>query len=116
MKPRTDPAFNHRLLWREIAARPSDAAAAWAVLYGIVEEHVERLLELLATNEASEAEADPDWANRGRTTAVRRSSGTGGISQPRRGSCTGHWIRCGECGIRSSERGMKRKSWRRAKA
>ena len=64
VKPRTDPAFNHRLLWREIAARPSDAAAAWAVLYGIVEEHVERLVELLAANEASEAEADPDWADR----------------------------------------------------
>ena len=64
VKPRTDPAFNHRLLWREIAARPSDAAAAWAVLYGIIEEHVERLVELLAANEASEAEEDPDWADR----------------------------------------------------
>ena len=64
VKPRTDPAFNHRLLWREIAPRPSDAAAAWAVLYGIVAEHVERLGELLASNETSEAEADPDWADR----------------------------------------------------
>ena len=64
LKPRTDPAFNHRLLSREIAARPSDAAAAWAVLYGIVAQHVERLVELLAANEASEAEADPDWADR----------------------------------------------------
>ena len=34
------------------------------MLYGIVEEHVERLVELLAANEASEAEADPDWADR----------------------------------------------------
>ncbi len=34
------------------------------MLYGIVEEHVERLVELQAANEASEAEADPDWADR----------------------------------------------------
>src|SRR5271157_846453 len=64
VKPITDPAFNHRLLWREIAARPSDPAEAWAVLYGVVEQHVGRLKELLARNEASEAAEDPDWADR----------------------------------------------------
>src|SRR5208337_109965 len=64
VKPRTDPAFNHRLLWREIAARPSDPDAAWAVLYAVVSQHVGRLEELLARNEASEAAEDPDWAAR----------------------------------------------------
>ncbi len=64
VKPITDPAFNHRLLWREIAARPSDPAEAWAVLYAVVEQHVGRLKELLARNEASEAAEDPDWADR----------------------------------------------------
>ena len=34
------------------------------VLRGSSIEHVERLKELLAANEASEAEADPDWADR----------------------------------------------------
>ena len=34
------------------------------MLYGIVEEHVERLVELQAANEASEAEEDPHWADR----------------------------------------------------
>jgi len=64
VKPITDPAFNHRLLWREIAARPSDPAEAWAVLYAVVDQHVGRLKELLARNEASEAAEDPDWADR----------------------------------------------------
>jgi len=64
VKPRTDPAFNHRLVWCEIAPRPSDSAAAWEVLYGVVEQHVGRLKELLARNEASEAAGDPDWAAR----------------------------------------------------
>jgi len=64
VKPRTDPAFNHRLLWGEIAARPSDPAEAWAVLYAVVDRHVGRLKELLARNEASEAAEDPDWADR----------------------------------------------------
>src|SRR5271157_3266111 len=64
VKPRTDPAFNHRLLWREIAARPSDPAEAWAVLSAVVDQHVGRLKELLARNEASEAAEDPDWADR----------------------------------------------------
>jgi len=64
VKPRTDPAFNHRLVWCEIAPRPSDPAAAWAVLYGVVDQHVGRLKEMLARNEASEAAGDPDWAAR----------------------------------------------------
>ncbi len=64
MKPRTDPAFNHRLLWREIADRPNDPDAAWAVLYAIVDQHVGRLKELLARNEAIEAAEDSDWAAR----------------------------------------------------
>ncbi len=64
VKPRTDPAFNHRLVWCEIAPRPSDPAEAWAVLYAVVNQHVGRLEELLARNEASEAAEDPDWADR----------------------------------------------------
>ena len=47
-RPPADPAFNHRLRWREIAPRPSDKDAAWAVSYAIVQEHVLRLKELLA--------------------------------------------------------------------
>jgi hypothetical protein len=62
VKPQTDPAFNHRLVWREIADRPSNPAAAWAVLYGVVEQHVGRLQELLVRNEAGEAAEDADWA------------------------------------------------------
>src|SRR5271157_1212280 len=34
-RPTTDPAYNHRLHWREIAPRPSDPAKAWKVLYAI---------------------------------------------------------------------------------
>ena len=64
VKPRTDPAFNHRLAWCEIAPRPGNADEAWALLYGIVDQHVDRLKELLAANEAIEAEEDPDWADR----------------------------------------------------
>jgi hypothetical protein len=59
-----DPAYNHRLAWREIAARPSNEAEAWAVLYAIVAEHVGRLKELLAQNQAIEAIEDPTWADR----------------------------------------------------
>ncbi len=62
--PMTHPAVNHILPWREIAPRPSDPAAAWAVLYGVVEQHVGRLKELLAENEAREAADDPAWADR----------------------------------------------------
>ena len=46
------------------APRPGDPAAAWAVLYGVVEQHVGRLRELLAANEAREAAEDPAWAER----------------------------------------------------
>ena len=61
---RTDPSFNHRQRWREIVARPGNAAEAREVLYTIIEDHVENLNELLARNEAIEAVADPDWADR----------------------------------------------------
>jgi len=63
-RPTTDPAYNHRLHWREIAPRPSDPAGAWEVLYAIVDQHVGRLKELLAENLDIEAAADPDWADR----------------------------------------------------
>jgi hypothetical protein len=62
-RPTTDPAYNHRLHWREIAPRPSDPAEAWEVLSAIVNQHVGRLKELLARNEAIEAAEDPDWAD-----------------------------------------------------
>ena len=61
---RTDPSFNHRQCWREIVARPSNAAEAREVLDTIIGDHVENLKELLARNEAIEAVADPDWADR----------------------------------------------------
>ena len=61
---RTDPSFNHRQCWREIVARPSNAAEAREVLDTIIEDHVENLKGLLARNEAIEAVADPDWADR----------------------------------------------------
>ena len=61
---RTDPSFNHRQRWREIVARPGNAAEAWEVLYAIIDSHVEGLNELLAANEAMEAVADDDWADR----------------------------------------------------
>ncbi len=61
---RTDPSFNHRQCWREIVARPSNAAEAREVLDTIIVDHVENLKELLARNEAIEAVADPDWADR----------------------------------------------------
>jgi hypothetical protein len=64
IKPPTDPAFNHRLIWSEIARLPDNPDAAWAVLSGIVHRHIDRLQKLLARNEALEAEVDPDWAPR----------------------------------------------------
>ncbi len=64
IKPITDPAFNHRLGWREVADRPADPEAARAVLSGIVNQHVSRLQVLLAANEAREAAGDTDWAPR----------------------------------------------------
>ena len=59
-----DPAYNHRLKWKEIAPRPKDVSEAWAVLYAIVDEHVGRLEELLAQNEAIETIEDPTWRDR----------------------------------------------------
>ena len=61
---RTDPSFNHRQCWREIVARPSNAAEAREVLDTLIADHVENLKELLARNEAIEAVADPDWVDR----------------------------------------------------
>ena len=99
---REDPSFNHRQRWREIVARPSNAAEACEVLYTIIESHVENLNELLAANEAREAVADDDWADRAALDLSPGSSGCGVTSRPRRGSCSGRWIRCGKCGRRSS--------------
>ena len=61
-KPMTDPAFNHRLRWGEVADRPADPDAARALLTGIVNQQVARLQVLLAANEAREAAGDTDWA------------------------------------------------------
>ena len=61
---RTDPSFNHRQRWREIVARPGNAAEATEVLCTLIADQVENLNELLASNEAREAVADPDWADR----------------------------------------------------
>jgi len=63
-KPITLASHNHRLTWHEITERPKDPAHALAVLHDIVDEHVDRLKQLLIRNEALEAaEAEePDWA------------------------------------------------------
>ena len=61
---REDPSFNHRQRWREIVARPGNAAEATEVLCTLIADQVENLNELLARNEAREAVADPDWADR----------------------------------------------------
>src|SRR5208337_3260657 len=55
-RPTFDPAMNNRPNWREIAQRPADPDAAWAALLEIVYQHIDRLQELLARNEAIEAE------------------------------------------------------------
>ncbi len=61
-----DPAYTHRLKWREIAPRPKDPEEAWEVLFTIFKEYVTRLKELLAENEATEAmlKDDPTWMDR----------------------------------------------------
>ena len=61
---REDPSFNHRQRWREIVARPGNATEATEVLCTLIADQVENLNELLASNEAREAVADPDWADR----------------------------------------------------
>jgi len=73
-KPIIDPSYNHRLHWHEIASRPSDKDEAWARLYAIVNQRVDRLKLLLARNEAFEAAeaAAPDWAD---VAALDRSPG-----------------------------------------
>ena len=112
---RTDPSFNHRQRWREIVARPGNAAEAWEVLYAIIESHVEGLNELLAANEAMEAVADDDWADRAALDLSPGSSGCGGTSRPRRGSCSGRSRRFARCGRRNSGGGMGKRKWRMAK-
>ena len=62
--PGTDPAINDRLRWREITDRPTDAEAAWASLYAIVDDHVGRLKEVLAAHETMGITGDPDWVDR----------------------------------------------------
>ena len=62
--PCTDPAVNDRLRLREITDRPTDAEAAWASLYAIVDDHVGRLKEVLAAHEAMGNSGDPDWVDR----------------------------------------------------
>ncbi len=61
-----DPAYTHRLKWREIAPRPKDPEEAWEVLSTIFNEYITRLKELLAENEANEAmlKDDPTWMDR----------------------------------------------------
>jgi hypothetical protein len=126
-KPITDPAYNHRLHWQEIASRPSDPAEAWARLSAIVNQRVGRLKELLARNEAIEAaEADaPDWAD---LAALDRSPGSerhrrGQSARSREMLQTFNTL-CkmrksefgagnGESGMRNAECGMRKETWRR---
>jgi len=60
-RPKDDPALIHRLSWLEIASRPADEDAAWALLHGIVQQQVDRIKVMLATREAVAATGDPDW-------------------------------------------------------
>ena len=46
------------------ADRPADTAQSWALLYGIVNTHVERLKKLLAERLDLESVPDPDWTDR----------------------------------------------------
>ena len=108
---RDDPSFNHRQRWREIVARPGNAAEAWEVLYGIIENHVESLNELLAANEAREAVADDDWADRA---ALDLSAGferlrryqSAKTRELQRTLETLWKMRNGECGMRNGEAEM----------
>ena len=59
-----DAAMNDRLDWYEIAKRPADKDAAWAVLDGIVKQQIERLKMVLTVREAAAATGDPGWVDR----------------------------------------------------
>ncbi len=119
VKPRTDPAFNHRLVWCEIAPRPSDPAAAWAVLSAVVEQHVGRLEELLARNEASEAAENPDWADRAAFDCspafeLRRRYQSAKTRELLRTLDTLRKMRNAECGMRNGKAGMADDKWQMA--
>ncbi len=62
--PMTHPADSYWLTWREIAPRPANASAAWALLQAIVAKHVERLKTLLTERLDFESVVDPDWTDR----------------------------------------------------
>ena len=72
-KPKSDPAYNHRLHWQEIGRRPSDQAEAWASLYAIVDDQ----------RQPAQGAADPEpspRSGRGRGPQLGRPGGDG--SQP----------------------------------
>jgi len=117
-KPTTDPAYNHRLHWREIAPRPSDKDEAWAVLYAIVDQHDGRLKELLARNEAMEAAEDPDWADRAALDCSpaferHRRYQSAKTRELLRTLDTLRRMRDSECGMRNGEFGMRNEEWGR---
>jgi len=116
VKPRTDPTFNHRLVWCEIAPRPSDPAAAWACSTGSSINMSAGSRSCWPGTRPAKRPGTPIGPPARDSIAARRSSGTGGTSRPRRGSCCGRWKRCAECGMRNSERGMGKREWRRAHA
>ena len=102
-----DPAYTHRLKWKEIAPRPQDVSEAWGVLYAIFEGHVTRLEEVLAQNEASEAmlKQDPTWMDCAAMDYSPEFERLAATSQRGRGSCTRPWncsIKCGSARERAA--------------
>ena len=59
-----DPAFNHRLHWREIAARPATWTRRGRYPTRSSQKHVGRLKELLAGTRPSKRSGTPTWADR----------------------------------------------------
>jgi hypothetical protein len=59
-----DPAYSCTMVWREIAPRPADGAAALAALRAVVDREVSRLEEILAEHEQSAAAEAAELADR----------------------------------------------------
>ncbi len=62
--PKNHPALHYWLDWREIAPRPGNAQEARERIYAVIDQHVHRLSELMARNEATEVEEYPERADR----------------------------------------------------
>ncbi len=107
-----DPASSERLVWREIADRPSNPDAAWASLVTVVEQHEGRLKGQLVVNEVLEAGGDPVWADRA---ALEGSPGFERLRRSQSARCRAlirtlaelRKLRMGEVSMRNAECGMR---------